>query len=317
MTLQKAIDEYIAWRRHHGAKFHTQAKRLNCFSRHVGKDTDCDRVDRVDVLSYLAGHGRLTLSRSEKYSFLDGFYRYAISRGYATRSPLPPRESEPRPPKPALPYVYSREELLSLFGAIDRVCEHARKLDAATMRALLLVLYGAGLRFREAQAMTLEDVDLPDAVLTIRETKFYKSRLVPIGLQLVDALGTYAVRRAERPLPHGRASTFLAYPHGTPVQWHAARLAFTKVLRKAGIHHDRSSGRQTPRMHALRHTAAVHRLIAWYRQGADVQRLLLALSTWLGHAHLQDTQVYLSMTPDLLHEASIRFDRHANGGRDE
>ncbi len=317
MILRKAIDEYVAWRRHHGAKFHTQAGRLNWFAKHAGKDIHCDAVDSADVLRFLAGRGSLTRTRDGKYSTLAGFYRYAISRGHATRSPLPPRDSEPRPPKPALPYVYSREELLRLFGAIERICEHARKLDAATMRALLLVLYGAGLRFREAQALTLDDVNLPNAVLTIRDSKFYKSRLVPIGPQLVDALGTYAVRRAERPLPHGRASTFLAYPDGMPVQWHAARLAFTKILREAGIHHDRGSGRQTPRMHALRHAAAVHRLIDWYRQGADVQRLLPALSTWLGHVDLHRTQVYLAMTPDLLYEASIRFDRHVNGGRDE
>ena len=317
MTLRNAIDEYVAWRRHHGAKFHTQAGRLNWFTKHVGKDIHCDAVNSADVLRFLAHPGPLTRSRCEKYSALDGFYRYAISRGHATRSPLPPRDSEPRPPKLALPYVYSREELVRLFGAIDHVCEHARKLDAHTMRALLLVLYGAGLRFREAQKLTLDDVDLPDAVLTIRESKFYKSRLVPIGPQLVDALGTYAVRRVERPLPDGRASNFLAYLDGTPVQWHAARLAFTKVLREAGIHHDRDGVWQTPRMHALRHAAAVHRLIAWYRQGADVQRRLPALSTWLGHSSLDGTQVYLSATPDLLHEASVRFDHHVNGGRDE
>ncbi len=317
MTLQNAIDEYVAWRRHHGAKFHTQAGNLNRFSGHVGKDIHCDAVDSADVLRFLASPGPLTLTRDGKYSTLFGFYRYAISRGHATRSPLPPRDSEPRPPKPALPYVYSRDELVRLFGAIGRVCEHARKLDAHTMRALLLVLYGAGLRFREAQKLTLDDVDLPDAVLTIRDSKFYKSRLVPIGPQLVDALGTYAVRRAERPLPDGRASTFLAYLDGTPLRGAGTRLAFTKVLREAGIHHDRDGVWQTPRMHALRHTAAVHRLISWYRQGADVQRLLPALSTWLGHTHLRHTQVYLSMTPDLLHKASVRFDHHVNGGSDE
>lgn len=317
MTLQNAIDEYVAWRRDHGANFRTQAGHLNCFSRHVGKDTDCNCVENSDVIGFLAGNGQLTLYRSAKYSTLAGFYRYAISRGHATRSPLPPRESEPRPPKPALPYVYSREELLRLFGTIESSRKHAHKLDADTMRALLLLLYGAGLRSREAQMLTLDDVDLPDAVLTIRDSKFYKSRLVPIGPQLVDALRTYLAKRVERPLPNGSASTFLAYLDGNPLREGVARNEFTKLLRDAGIHHDKASGRQTPRMHALRHTAAVHRLISWYRQGADVQRLLPALSTWLGHADLDGTQVYLSMTPNLLYEASGRFDLYVNGGRDE
>ena len=67
-------------------------------------------------------------------------------------------------------------------------------------------------------------------------------------------------------------------------------------------------------MHSLRHSAAVHRLTAWYREGADVQRLLPALSTWLGHADLEGTKIYLSMTAELLQEASTRFDRYVNGG---
>lgn len=317
MTLQNAINEYVAWRRGHGVKFHTGAARLNYFSRHVGKDTDCDCVDSFDVLVFLAGHGQLTLNRSEKYSVLAGFYQYAISRGYASRSPLPPRESEPRPPKSALPYVFSRGELLRLFGAIENSREHARKLDADTMRTLLLLLYGAGLRFREAQVLKLDDVDLPNAVLTIRNSKFYKSRLVPIGPQLVDALSNYFAKRELRSLPNGGSSTFLTYLDGTPIVWCGARTAFVKLLRDAGIHHDKSSGRQTPRMHALRHTAAVHRLISWYNQGVDVQRLLPALSTWLGHANLNGTQVYLSMTPDLLFEASACFDRYVCGGHNE
>ena len=317
MNIQDAIDEYVAWRRSHGAKFHTQEVHLKGFVRKVGGDIHCDAVERSDVLDFLPGNGPLTLTRSNRYHALNGFYRYAISRGHAARSPVPPPETEPRRPDPARPYIYSREELLRLFGAIDTALEGNVKLDAHTMRALLLLLYGAGLRFREAQGLALDDVDLPNAVLTIRESKFYKSRLVPIGPTLVDALGAYAAMRAERPFPEGRASSFLAYLDGNPLRWHASRSGFVKVLRGAGIHHDPAGGRQTPRMHALRHSAAVHRVVSWYREGADVQRLLPVLSTWLGHAMLRDTQVYLSMTPELLNEASARFDDYVNGGRDE
>lgn len=317
MTLRDAIGEYVAWRRSHGAKFHTQAVHLKGFVRMVGGDIHCDAVERSDVLDFLPGNGPLTRTRRNRYHALNGFYRYAISRGHATRSPLPPPETEPRRPDPARPYIYSREELMRLFGAIDAALEGNVKLDGHTMHTLLLLLYGAGLRFREAQGLALDDVDLPNAVLTIRESKFYKSRLVPVGPQLVDVLRSYAARRADRPFPEGRASTFLAYLDGHPLRWHTARSAFAKVLRGAGIHHDPADGRQTPRMHALRHSAAVHRVVSWYRQEADVQRLLPVLSTWLGHANLRDTQVYLSMTPDLLNGASARFDHYVNGGRDE
>ena len=315
MILRDAITDYIAWRQAHGAKFHSSASVLHCFCKHVGGHTGCDAVAEADVLGFLAGNGSLTRYRANKYGALAGFYRYAISRGYARRSPLPARDDEPKRPRPAAPHVYSRNELQRLFSAIDVSRRRAFRLDADTLRALLLLLYGAGLRLGEAQRLTLDDADLNDALLTIRNTKFYKTRLVPVCPQLADALRAYAAKRAQRPLPNGTASTFLANRNGTPVIGSTVRTAFAKLLREAGI---RSCDRQrAPCLHSLRHAAAVHRLESWYRQGADVQRLLPALSTWLGHADLDGTRVYLSMTPELLHEASVRFNTYVNGGDHE
>ena len=91
---------------------------------------------------------------------------------------------------------------------------------------------------------------------------------------------------------------------------------FTRAKRSAGIHGSQHT-RQSPRLHSFRHTFAVHRLTSWYRQGADVQRLLPVLSTYLGHAKLENTQVYLSMTPELLQQASLRFESYARGHNDE
>ena len=317
MILRDAINDYVAWRQAHGARFDTGARVLHYFCKHVGANIGCDAVAEADVLSFLAGNGALTRYRANKYGALAGFYRYAISRGYAARLPLPAPDDEPRKPRSAPPYVYSHDELQRLFGAIDISRQRPVQLDGDTLRALLLLLYGAGLRFGEAQRLTLDDVDLPNAVLTIRDSKFHKSRLVPAGPQLADALRVYAAKRAERPFPEGTASTFLANRDGTPLVKGTVRFAFARLLQTAGIHYDKDDGRQRPCFHSLRHTAAVNRLASWYRQGADVQRLLPALSTWLGHAHLDGTQVYLSMTPQLLHEASVRFDRYVNGGDHE
>ena len=149
MILQDAIDRYVAWRQAHGATFGTSARLLHYFSKHVGGNIDCDSVADADVLSFLAGNGQLTRYRANKYSALAGFYRYAISRGYTAQSPLPASEDEPRKPHSASPYVYSHDELRRLFGAIDISRQRPVQLDADTLRALLLVLYGAGLRFGE------------------------------------------------------------------------------------------------------------------------------------------------------------------------
>lgn len=318
MRLRDVIDGYVAWRRAHGARFDSSAQELHRFSRHVGDSADCGSVTDAEVLRFLAGSsGRLTRSRANRYGALAGLYRYAISRGYAARSPLPAPDDEPRRPRSAPPYVFTREELQRLFGAIGSSRKRPVQLDADTLRALLLLLYGAGLRFGEAQRLTLDDADLAEAVLTIRDTKFHKTRLVPVGPQLADALRTYVARRVERPLPQRRASTLLAGLDGSPVVAATARNAFQKLLATAGIQHDGRDGRRAPCFHSLRHAAAVHRLESWYRQGADVQRLLPALSTWLGHAHLDGTQVYLTMTPELLLQASVRFGSHASGGGHE
>lgn len=313
MTLRDAIDNYVAWRRAHGARFITSARVLYRFRSFVPDGTDCHEVMEGEVRRFLAGNGPLTRYRANKYGALTGFYRYAISRGYATRSPLPAADEEPRPPQSAPPYIYSRDELKRLLEAVEISRQYATKLDGDTFRTLLLMLYGAGLRTGEALQLSMKDVDLADAVLTVRNTKFFKSRLVPASPRLASVLRAYAGRRSDRPLPDGMASSFLANRDGTRVRKHNVDHAFTMLLKAVGIRR-KHDGRRAPCLHSMRHTAAVHRLTSWYREGSDVQRLLPILSTYLGHANLDGTSVYLSMTPELLHEASICFDRYFNGG---
>ena len=259
-------------------------------------------------------NGSLTRYRANKYAALAGFYRYAISRSYASCSPLP--DNEPKKPPVAPPYIYTHDEVRRLFDAIDVERSRAIQLDAPTFRTLLLLLYGAGLRRTEALQLTLADVDLSGAVLTVNNSKFYRSRLVPVGAQLAAAIEAYATLRSRRPLPQGSASSFLANRDGTPLAKRTVNGAFVGLLRVARIDGS-DSKRQSPRLHSLRHTFATNRLTAWYRQGADVQRLLPVLSTYLGHQDLTGTQVYLSMTPELLQQASLRFERYACGGSDE
>ena len=313
MILQHAIDEYIAWQRAHGSKFITGAAILKRFLNNVDGQMSCDAIGDAEVSTFLSANGRRTGYPVTKRSALAGFYRYAIARGYATRSPLP--DKVPKPPS-SPPYIYSREELRRLFGAIDGCRRNAVQLDAHTFRMLLLLLYGAGLRIGEARHLSLLDVDLPVAVLTVRDTKFYKSRLVPVGPQLAEALKSYAVLRANRPMPQGKESAFLANRDGTPLARVTVHCAFAELRRSAGVHAT-NGARRPPCLHSFRHSFAVHRLTDWYRQGADVQRLLPRLATYLGHASVEGTQVYLSMTPELLQQASLRFERYARGGSDE
>jgi site-specific recombinase XerD len=174
---------------------------------------------------------------------------------------------------------------------------------------LILLLYGAGLRISEALSLRLTNVDLTAGLLTIRESKFYKTRLVPMGPDLADAVGQYVAQRAKAHPTQLDGELFLTRT-GTPVVRHTAENVFSRLRVRAGVlRHD--GGRYQPRLHDLRHAFAVHRLVSWYRQGADVQRLLPQLATYLGHVHIAATQRYLTLTPELLHEASQRFERYA------
>lgn len=315
MTLREAIEQYILWRQSHGAKFTTGSNLLRHFLGYADEDGTCDAVTTTQVLAFLAGKRSLSRHRENKYYVLAGFWRHAISRGDATRSPLP--ASEPKSPPRTPPYIYSHNELRRLLDpeTLERSRLGAVQFDAATFRALLLLLYGAGLRFSEATGLTLADVDLAERILTIRATKFYKSRLVPIGPQLAAVLATYMPPQRRGELAQGETSFLLTNRDGTRLASSTVQAAFDALRRITAIH-GAAGGRQIPRMHDLRHSFAVHSLTAWYRQGADVERLLPVLSTYLGHSDLEGTKVYLSMTPELLQQASLRFARYVQGGQD-
>lgn len=313
MKLRAAIEQYALWRQAHGAKFTTARNLLRQFLRHADGEAECDAVTKAQVLTFLAGRGAVTRHRENKAYALAGFWRYAISRGYARCSPLP--EHEPRSPLRAPPYIYTRAELQRLFDPrnIESSLHGARQLDAVTFRTLLLLLYGAGLRFSEATGLTLADVDLSEAILTIRDTKFHKSRLVPVGPQLAAVLKNFMSVRPGNGIARGEAAFLLANRDGTRLASSTVQAAFEKLRRVTKVR-GTEGGREVPRLHDLRHSFAVHSLTAWYRQGADVQRLLPVLSTYLGHSDLEGTKVYLTMTPELLQQAALRFARYASGG---
>ena len=231
MTLREAVDRYVAWQRDHGAKFRSSAETLDTFCRRIGEDRACDSVGEDKVRRFLAGKAGLTRTRAVKYGTLAGFYRFALSRGHVSRIPMPAREAEPRPPEVAPSFIFTHEELRRLFKAAGAGRRRCRKLDAETFRTFLLLLYGAGLRSGEARRLTLADVDLDSAVLAVNDTKFYKSRLVPVGADLLGVLRGYAAIRARRPRIEATQSTFLACRDGSQLSKGIVGNAFHATLR--------------------------------------------------------------------------------------
>lgn len=311
MKLSEVADQYVAHKQSMGMRFCTEQRTLKSFCRALGDIAVAD-AGAADVLAFIVGKGPVTLFWHRKHDVLVGFYRFAIARGYCKTSPLPLPTLVPKRPQPFVPYIYSREELLRLLEATS-LCEYPRsKVRAYTYRTLILLLYGAGLRISEALTLTLNDVSLSQGVIQIRESKFYKARLVPLGPDLVKALTSYANQRKKDHSAQPDTPLFVSRT-GSGLTRGAADAIFSRLRRHARVQRQ-DGGRFQPRLHDLRHSFAVHRLISWYRQGADVQRLLPQLATYLGHVHIAATQRYLTMTPELLREASQRFERYAWGG---
>jgi site-specific recombinase XerD len=218
---------------------------------------------------------------------------------------MPP--AAPKVPKTFVPYIYSRAEIRKLLDATSLSQQkYWCAMSAQTFRTLLLFLYGTGLRLGEALRLEARHVDLADAVVRVEQTKFYKSRLVPVGLDVCRIL-------AQRKAVGASCQNVFQSEWSEPIKLQVVDKSFQRLRRHAGIARPDFTTYQ-PRVHDLRHSFAVHRLVAWYQQGKDVQRLLPALSTYLGHVDLSGTQRYLTMTPELLQQASDRFEQYALRG---
>jgi site-specific recombinase XerD len=306
MTLNEAVKAYTTIKRSMGAVFSTDTSILCSFTRVLG-DIPLDTVDPQATYEFCRGSGPPTRWWERKHQTLRGFFTFLVTRGHLSASPLP--EPAPRIPRSFEPYIYSREELHRLLQATQILEDIHSPLQHTTFRILLLVLYGAGLRPSEGLRLRCCDVDLDERVLTVWDTKFFKSRLVPIGRTLAVVLGKYHKARQHLPMPAGSHSAFFTARTGDPITLSRLEKVFARLRQHAGIQSP-PGARWQPRLHDLRHSFAVHRLIAWYREDADVQARLPLLSTYLGHVNISGTQTYLTMTHELLAEASKRFERY-------
>lgn len=307
MKLNTLITQYVAFRRSMGEDFQSAESLLKTFCRRMGESIDLADVSAEQIEVFLTGTDTLSGYWRRKYDLLRGLYRYALSRGFVDHAPLP--STVPQTPR-FVPYIYSEDELRRLFNAATSCRNNPRKLEPHTLRTILVLLYGAGLRISEAVALSVSDVDLPGSVLTIRNTKFNKTRLVPIGSELNQVITQYATKREQAGHSQSSGAPFFILRRGGRVSVQLVEQAFRCVREYAGVSRD-DGARYQPRLHDMRHSFAVHRLTSWYQQGADVQKLLPLLATYLGHTNIAATQVYLTITPQLLHEASIRFEQYA------
>lgn len=215
---------------------------------------------------------------------------------------VPPPGLLPGRSQRATPYLYSDADIAALMAAASGF---RSPLRVATFQTLVGLLAVTGLRIGEALRLDRDDLDLAEGTLTIRLSKFGKSREVPLHASTVDALGAYA-RERDRLCARPAGPAFFISTAGTRLLYCNAHLGWLDLVRRAGL--QPRSAKCRPRPHDLRHSFAVRTLLDWYRDGADVQARLPLLSTYLGHVHPGSTYWYLSAAPELLNLVVARLD---------
>jgi site-specific recombinase XerD len=305
MKLRNLASDYVHYKQALGIRFNTDAYHLERFCLIAGGDKLLREVTPEDVQTFLGSASEGAPYWFRKLAVLKGVNRFAAACGETTLLPLP--NKRPQGTTTFVPYIFSPYELARLFAAIPSFCA-ARKVTPNTARLVFLLLYGAGLRLGEALHLAKNDVDIEQGILKVRATKFYKTRLVPVGGGLQRELARYAEWRATERFSI-QTDSFFVDRKGSALKDPQIRAIFEDLRRQCKLVKPETS--QVPRMHDMRHSFAVHRLITGYQRGENVQALLSKLATYLGHASVESTQVYLTMTPILLELASKRFAAYA------
>ena len=224
---------------------------------------------------------------------------------------MPPRRPDARPMKQVAqtwrrPHIYSPEEIERLF-AIARTYPSPRSPSRPiNLYTMLVLAYCAGLRVGELARLTLADIDMRAGTIAIRETKFFKSRVLPLSDSAMAALRAFLEARRKAKAPHDPGAGLFWHDQNNRSYTRAGiSYPLVDILRMADI--KPSKGMTGPRVHDLRHTFVVHRILEWYRQGVNPQDRLPFLATYLGHRDISSTLVYITVTRELLHEANERF----------
>jgi integrase len=207
------------------------------------------------------------------------------------------------------PHIYSPGEIAKLLVLARRLASRSG-FRARTYASLIGLLACSGLRISEALRLRRTDVDLEEGVLTVRETKFHKSRLVPLHPSATISIRAY-VKRRDAANPQVSSALFISEV-GLSLPYSTVRTVFRNLVDQVV---PRTLGRRQPRWHDLRHTFACRCLLRWYREGIDVHSRIAALSTYLGHVKVSDTYWYLTGIPELMALTGSRFERFAHERR--
>lgn len=300
--LRQVLADYLAVRRSLGYKLARPEKLLGQFITYL-EDAGAETVTTGHALAWATLPGGDQSWHALRLSAVRGFATYL--RTIDPSAEVPPADLVPWRPCRATPYLYSDADIAALIAAAASL---RFPLRVATYQTLIGLLAVTGIRVGEAIRLDRADLDLPgNGVLTVRESKFGKSRLLPLHPTTAEALRGY-LRLRDRLHPHPSAPAVFISPAGTRLLYCNVQSTFARLARRAGLRPRSASCR--PRIHDLRHSFAVASLLDAYASGQDGQGRLTLLATYLGHVDPSATYWYLSAAPELLAVAGQRLEDH-------
>ena len=295
------VEDYLAHRRRMGFALRIDGARLQNFARFADTSGHSGPITIDLVLRWATQPS----PRPRRFPArrLDPVRPFALYRAaFDPATEVPPRGILGPARQRPVHHIYTQKEVAALLAAANELAP-ASGLRPATYATLFGLLVASGLRVSEALRLSRADADLAAGLLTIRSTKFRKSRLVPLHPTTTAALRTYAIHR-DRAVPRPTAANFFTSHRGSALPYGTVRTVFRELRARLGW----NALTPRPRIHDLRHTFACRRLEQFYEAGLDITPRVAALATYLGHARVSDTYWYLTGTPELLALATRRFE---------
>lgn len=310
-ALASDISGFLDHKRALGRKYTTEEGDLERFDRFlVGQRVEtAEEITAGMVDRFLASPPtRRPLGFNNLLGVVRRLFDWMVLQGRIQSSPV---ETKPRRRTGGqIPYIFDAQEAARLLDLAATLPDSRNThLRGRTYHCVFLLMYGLGLRVGEVIRLAVADYESDRKLLTIRNTKFAKTRLVPLGPRLDERLQIYLGHAAELRGALGADDPIFSLRRGQPLSRHSIARVFGDLVVALNI--DVPAGTRSPCPHSLRHSFAVGALLRWYRQGIEPGRRLLHLSTFMGHVQPDSTAVYLTITEDLLYEAGSRFERFA------
>ena len=296
------LSDYVKLRRELGFRFETETDLLGAFDRYVHGSAHTELTQDLALNFASDNPNTSTNYRAQRYRVVRQFSEFVAALDPQT--PLLDPKAMPRARSLIPPYIYTDEDLARLLDEARKISP-LHPVRGVTLHVMIGLAASTGLRISEVVGLDRTDMDLATGNLLVRQSKFGKDRYVPLHLTTLEVVRQYAIVR-DTAFPNCQHPAFFLNLRQRRFCRNTLQQAFWKVARRAGLHGPKGRG---PSFHNLRHRFAVKRLVAWYRAGQDVQAMLPALATYMGHVHYSDTAYYLKATAELLGLAAGLYER--------